>query len=210
MRTLTLFLVVIILYSCERDSNNYVVNDFPSVLIFESCNTLNAEVFNRGGKLNVYDERFDEFKFMLFWVYDSIVLVNKSLSVEYTNLNLPFSKRVDSFHLDMSDNYFKTIPVYPPRSIKVIDTRSLNNERTVNDASEIKSALTWTYEKKEDKFRVALTSIRVFSKTEGGYDIYTMLEQGCANSVDTENLFKNLETNEILSLVNYELIFRIK
>lgn len=210
MKTLLWFLAVCILYSCERDNNNHVINNFPSVLIFDSCNIINTEVFNIEGKLTVYDERFDEFEFMPFWVHDSIVIVNKSLSIAYQRLNLPFSIRVDSFYLDMSDNYFKTIPVYPPRSIRVIDTRSLNNERTVNDVSEIKSALIWTYEKNEVKFRVALTAIRVFSKTEGGYDIYKMIAQSCAISVDRENLYKNLESNETLSLVNYELIFTMK
>jgi len=207
MRTLIFIIAILVLYSCERDNKRNVINTFPTVLIFDSWNTFKTEVYNKDGKLTNYDERFDEFEFMSFWVYDSIILINNSISVTYKSLSLPLTFQIDSFYTDLHDSYFKIAPVDIPKSIKVIDTSSENNEKTIYDPINIRSTLTWTFNQIEDEFVVPLIAIRVFSKTEGGYDLYTMIEQGCANSVDKDYLFQNLESNETLSLIFYELTF---
>lgn len=210
MRALFFIIIACTLYSCEKENNTSVIDSFPSVLTFDSWIIKNREAYSKDGKLTLYDERFDEFELKDFWIFDSLIVLNKLISVTYQDLNVPFAKRIDAFYNELHDSYFKTVPARIPESIEVIDTRSTGNERVINVAEDIELASTWTFRRNENTFLVSLTSVRVFSKTEGGYDLYRMIEQSCANSVDKESLYRNLEPGETLSLIDYELTFKIR
>lgn len=210
MRNLILLIIAIILLSCEDDHSNLVINSFPTVLVYDSWTIKGSEVYDMNGKLSDYDSRFDVFEFMPFWAYDFLAVRNNFFGISYLDYDIWLTARVDTFRIYLYENFFETRPFEIPESLRVIDTGSDGNEKTLDDPQEIRSAITWTYYPNDGGFKVPLTAVRVFTRIEGGYDLYRMVGQSCATSFDREVLLDNLGPDEVLSLIEYEVNFAVE
>ncbi len=214
MRVLMIsFFAGIYLISCEKDDPKLCVDSFPTSLIYDTINIIETEAYNKIGKLSNYDETFDEFDYSPLWLVDSIKLENNSIALSFTNLSGRLGDlitEIDTLELKIYKNKIQLIPNRLPTSILVLDTKESENIRLVEDINFIKSAVTREYNLRDNTFILSLFAIRIFINNNGAFGGYDMIGQNSVNNADISDLYKNLESNETLSVIKYELIFTVK